>query len=282
MSQKHPAEITTAALDALARNMLCRDFHQRQASARSYEWRRRIESYLREQEELLERDLETEQLRALLDESNAGFKEAMAAVRKTEKKIDSLDKRAKASERDLHQQVEASSCEVAVLLEAKASSDEKARLSGMEAESARQKSQASNARYEALEAKMSKDSKRKLEKVNQDLAKRDQHIEQLLEQKEELKHELAERDHDVQQLVEQKEGLKQQLAERDQDVQQLVEQKEGLKQKLVERDQDVQQLMEQKEGMKQKVVERDQDVQQLVEQKKELKQVLAEREVGRL
>ena len=261
MSETHPAEITTAALDALARNMLCRDFHQQQAFARSGEWRRKIESYLREHGELLERILEVERLKALLEASNAGFREAMAAVRKTERKIDSLDERAKASERDLQQQVEASSCEVAVLLEAKASSDEKARLSAMEAESARQKSQASNARHEALEAKIFKDSKRKLEKVNQDLAKRDQHIEQLLEQKEGLKHELGERDQNVQQLVEQKEGLKQKLGERDQDVQQLVEQKEGLKQKLGERDQDVQQLME---------------------QKKELKQVLVEREVGGL
>ncbi len=47
MSNMHPAKVTTATLYQLARNTLCRDFHQGQASAKSAEWKAEIDDYLR-------------------------------------------------------------------------------------------------------------------------------------------------------------------------------------------------------------------------------------------
>ncbi|KAF6241089.1 hypothetical protein HO173_000883 [Letharia columbiana] len=46
MSEMHPSQVTLAALYSLARNTLCRDFHQWQADAKSTEWEAKIEDYL--------------------------------------------------------------------------------------------------------------------------------------------------------------------------------------------------------------------------------------------
>ena len=45
MSNVHPSKITQETLLSLARNTLCRDFHQGQADAISYEWKAKIEHY---------------------------------------------------------------------------------------------------------------------------------------------------------------------------------------------------------------------------------------------
>lgn len=47
MSEMHPSDVTRAELYSLARNTLCRDFHQWQADAKSTEWKAKIEDYLR-------------------------------------------------------------------------------------------------------------------------------------------------------------------------------------------------------------------------------------------
>ena len=54
MLRMHPLDITQADLYALARNTLCRDFHQRQAGSVESDWRARIQRFMREQGELLD------------------------------------------------------------------------------------------------------------------------------------------------------------------------------------------------------------------------------------
>ena len=51
MSEVHPSEITPAALYSLARDTLCRDFHQWQADAKSTEWKAKIEDFLHKHSE---------------------------------------------------------------------------------------------------------------------------------------------------------------------------------------------------------------------------------------
>ena len=350
MSEKHPAGITRAALHALAQSTMC-ELHQRQAADKSSEWKARIDRYVREHGELLERDAEIERLRRQLEGSKANLEEScseIASLKAEAWEADKrIDERAKASEeeakdlrqqldassrevadllkakmlsdygaelsevsmesmrqelrasnarhealeatikdserkveegKDLRQQLDASSREVADLLGAKTSSDEKARLSEVEVESMRQELRASNARHEALEAKI-KDSKRKLEALSQRYSASKNERMELQEHMEEVKQDLAKRDQHIEQLVEQKEGAERTSVERDQNVKQLVEQKDGMKQGLVERDQHIKQLEEQKEGVRQELAKRDQHIEQLVEQVKELKQEVAEREV---
>lgn len=53
IAKLHPSKITSAALYSLARNTLCRDFHQGQADAKSTEWKAKIQDYLQAHSERL-------------------------------------------------------------------------------------------------------------------------------------------------------------------------------------------------------------------------------------
>ncbi len=53
MAEMHPSDVTPTALYSLARNTLCRDFHQGQAATVEAKWKARIQNYLREHGERL-------------------------------------------------------------------------------------------------------------------------------------------------------------------------------------------------------------------------------------
>lgn len=201
-----------------------------------------------------ERNVEIEELRKQLEERNANFGKDIAAGRKeiaslkakNQDRERALDERARTSEEEaqtLRQQLEASSGELAILREAKASSEERARLSEEDVERVHQELQElqdSNARQEALEAKNSKDLRRKLEALSQryTVSKNENKVQtsRLQEEMKEVKQELAKRDQHLERLVEQKEGMNKELANRDQQVKQLAEQKEEVKRELAERE----------------------------------------------
>ena len=80
----HPSDITQADLYALARNTLCRDFHQRQAGSVVSDWRARIQYYVSEHGELLDvvaavRQLQSD-VRKELDASRQEIKETRWAL----------------------------------------------------------------------------------------------------------------------------------------------------------------------------------------------------------
>ena len=163
-----------------------------------------------------------------------------------------LDERARMSEEkaeDLRQRLAAGSREVAILTEAKASSEAKAELGEKEAESLRQEVKVHNTRREALEAKSSQlgeqlDSlDQKYSESKKDgtaqmslLQEQERKIEQLAKHMNMMKRDLAERDRHIGQLVKQMDVVKQESAERDRNVEQLVKQMDMVNQELAERE----------------------------------------------
>ena len=64
MAQTHPSEVTSAALESLARNTLCMDWHKGQAYATSRRWKAALETYARQHSERID----VRQLQFELDE----------------------------------------------------------------------------------------------------------------------------------------------------------------------------------------------------------------------
>ena len=98
MAQTHPSEVTSAALESLARNTLCRDWHKGQAYATSRRWKAALETYARQHGERIDvRQLqfeldEGEQLRgSIARERDAAEQEAKATRQALEKMQFDLD-----------------------------------------------------------------------------------------------------------------------------------------------------------------------------------------------
>ena len=220
MAQAHPSEVTSAALESLAGNTLCREYHRRQAYAKSLEWKAAIESYARQHGERLTLAIAVRQLQFDLDdgkqlrssiarERDAAEQEAKATRQALEtsqarcaelmEKIDRSDSQRKedqatnsrgvarlrqqltelrTSVKTLDQQLAASDREVAILKEGKAVEEGKTKLGEREAESLRGELQESTARYEALQAESSRETRR---------------LEELLEAEREVGHDLVRR-----------------------------------------------------------------------------------------
>ena len=202
MAETHPSEVTSAALESLGRNTLCRDFHKGQAYAKSQEWKAAIETYSRQHSERLTMANAVRQLQFELDdakqlrsgiarERDASEQQVKATRQALEtsqtrcaelmEKIDRLDSQRKEDQaansrgvarlrqqltelrtgvKTLNQQLAASDREVAILNEAKALEEGKTKLGEREAESLRRELRESKARYEALHAESSRETRR--------------------------------------------------------------------------------------------------------------------------
>lgn len=202
MAETHPSKVTSAALESLARNTLCRDWHKGQAYAKSQKWKAAIDSYSRQHGEQLtlaiavgqlqldlddgkqlrssiarERDaaeqevkatrqaLETSQTRCAelmekIDRSDSQRKEDQAANSRGVARLRQQLTELRTSVKTLDQQLAASDREVAILKEAKAVEEGKTKLGEREAEGLRQDLRESKARYEALQAESSRETRR--------------------------------------------------------------------------------------------------------------------------
>ena len=68
MAETHPSKVTSAALESLARNTLCRDWHRGQAYAKSQKWKAAIDTYSRQHGEQLTLANAVRQLQLDLDD----------------------------------------------------------------------------------------------------------------------------------------------------------------------------------------------------------------------
>lgn len=68
MAETHPSEVTSAALESLAGNTLCRDWHKGQVYAKSQAWKAAIETYSRQHGERLTLAIAVRQLQLELDD----------------------------------------------------------------------------------------------------------------------------------------------------------------------------------------------------------------------
>ena len=202
MAETHPSKVTSAALESLARNTLCRDWHKGQAYAKSQKWKAAIDTYSRQHGEQLtlaiavgqlqldlddgkqlrgsiarERDaaeqevkatrqaLETSQTRCAelmekIDRSDSHRKEDQAANSRGVARLRQQLTELRTSVKTLDQQLAASDREVAILKEAKAVEEGKMKLGEREAEGLRRELRESKARYEALQAENSRETRR--------------------------------------------------------------------------------------------------------------------------
>lgn len=414
MSERHPSEVTQAELNSLARNTLCRDFHQWQADAKSTEWKAKIEDYLRRHIEsqtvagpttqlhngfdgakklpngiAKDRDASEQEVKATretLEQMTAKINESQTLCSKLMQVNKKLDKQRQddraANSRDVAQlwreltdfqtkakvlvehdvrereilkrRLEgmsanlendiASSKAIQGLRDSKArlekattasiletsnlkaevrnvtkKLDEKAATNEEEADSLREQfrdgsqevqrlrqelevlnqkftvSQGENTarqfrlqeqerkveRLEQQMAKVKEDEEQlteQMNKVKEDLTRRDANVEQLTAQMNNLKEDLTKREANAEQLAEQTEKLKEDLTKRDGSFKQLAEQMKGVQQDLTKRNENVKLLAGQTKEAKQESTRRNQDVTQLAQQMKEVKQDLAKRD----
>lgn len=96
MSERHPSEVTQAELYSLARNTLCRDFHQYQADAKSTEWKAKIEDYLR-------RHIESQTVAGPTTQLHNGFDGAKKLPNGIAKDRDASEQEVKATRETLEQ-----------------------------------------------------------------------------------------------------------------------------------------------------------------------------------
>ena len=202
MAETHPSEVTSAALESLAANTLCRHYHRHRAYSQSREWKAVIESYVRQHGERLtsaiaarqpqfdlddvkqlrssiarERDAAEQEIKATrqaLETSQARCAELMEKIdrsdsqRKEEQETNSRGvarlrqqlTELRTSVKTLDQQLAASDREIAILKEAKAVEEGKTKLGEREAEGLRRELRESKARYEALQAERSRETRR--------------------------------------------------------------------------------------------------------------------------
>ena len=202
MAETHPSKVSSAALESLARNTLCRDWHKGQAYAKSQKWKAAVDTYSRQHGEQLtlaiavgqlqldlddgkqlrgsiarERDaaeqevkatrqaLETSQARCAelmekIDRSDSQRKEDQAANSRSVARLRQQLTESRTSVKTLDQQLAASDREVAILKEAKAVEEGKTKLGEREAEGLRREIRESKARYDALQAESSRETRR--------------------------------------------------------------------------------------------------------------------------
>lgn len=96
MSEMHPSDVTRAELYSLARNTLCRDFHQWQADAKSTEWKAKIEDYLR-------RHIESQTVAGPTTQLHNGFDGAKKLPNRIAKDRDAAEQEVKATRETLEQ-----------------------------------------------------------------------------------------------------------------------------------------------------------------------------------
>ncbi|KAL9071826.1 MAG: hypothetical protein Q9161_003926 [Pseudevernia consocians] len=272
------------------------------------------------------RKTEVEHLKRQLDERNAKFEKELKGLRESKTRLETaiiletgslkkevrdrdrmLEERARASEGEadsLRQQLAASSGEVAVLKEAKASSDEKAQVSEKEADSLRQQLAASSRDVEVLkEEKALSDEKTQMsekeaDSLRQQLAASSREVEVLKEAKasSDEKVKVSERKaENVRQELQESNARREALdAKSSRDLKHVGQKLEALNQRhtesrnenaaqisrLQERDRKIERLEEQMDALTQGLAKRDRHVEDLVRQMDVVNVELAEREVG--
>ena len=203
MSAVHPSKITPAELHSLARNTLCRDFHQGQVYAVEKAWRAKIEQFVREHGEMLDLIDLVRQLRSDMtrdrEASEKGIKEARQALQASQTcRFELVEKHHK-----LEQDLAASSRGLKLLrrelTELQANARPREELSAKVEQLERQMGEIAGLKAEvrgrdrALDERLNK-SEQEVKDVRQQLAASSREITALQEQMEVLKQESRERE----------------------------------------------------------------------------------------